>query len=347
MIRRYPLICGFVVLLTLIIFYADFKVTAYNSVRNIWFDKVSRRMVEDRATLVQQPKNLFGMYRPELPWDYVRFFELSAELNVHPLLVSWYQAWGDHDEATFKTEAMHAAHKAGLIPMITWEPWINKFEGFDSRPLDSSLILLNKGCFDPYITRWAREAVRYGHPFMLRPLHEPGNPWYAWSTEHGNSPAVEKEAWQHIVKIFRAEGATNVAFVWTPYTVADTALWPGNEYVDWIGLDIFNYGKLVDHSSWTDMRTLLKKLRDPLQVHGKPFLVAEAGTTNGGGNSADWWSEAFHDLSQSDLQDVRGLVLFNNPAGITPTGIPVDWRMPESLEDLKRYRASLAQLHFR
>jgi len=338
MIRRYPLVWGFLALVMLCALYANSKTVVYNSLRNLWFTEVSRRYVEDRSQLLQDTSRYFGMYRPELPWDYERYFELSADLQVHPRIVSWYQAWGDHDEAAFKQEAFKAAHKAGLLPMVTWEPWINKFEGFEDRALDSSLVLLNKGCFDRYIHRWAREAVRYGHPFFLRPLHEPGNPWYTWSIEHGNSPATVREAWKHIVTIFRQEGANNVAFVWTPYTVADTALWPGDEYVDWIGLDVFNYGTLVDQGMWTDLRSLVKVLRDPLQAHGKPFMLAESGTTAGGGNAADWWVDAFRDLSLPDLKDVRGVVLFDNPVGITPTGLPVDWRMPQAPGDVARYR---------
>src|SRR5438093_1409419 len=47
-------------------------------------------------------------------------------------------------------------------------------------------------------------------------------------------------AWRRVVDIFRAEGATNVAWVWNPIeapAVQDyTPFYPGDDYVDWAGV---------------------------------------------------------------------------------------------------------------
>jgi hypothetical protein len=347
MIRRHPLTSGFAGLLALCVVYAFAKDPVYDTLRETWHRQVDVKLVENRSRLETGTGILLGMYRPELPWDFDGFFRLGAELGATPRIVSWYQAWGDRKDNEFKEDALDACQRAGLVPLITWEPWVTGFAAYREQNPDSSLMLVIQGRFDAYIHTWAHKAVRHHHPFFLRPLHEPGNPWYSWSTAHGNSPVLIRQAWQHIVAIFRDEGADNVAFVWTPYTLADTAAWPGSEYVDWIGLDVFNYGTRVEHGNWRDFEDLVRAERDPLRHFGKPIMLCEVGTTDGGGDPADWWARAFKDMSSPALADIRGLVVFNNPVGITPMGTPVDWTLPDAAADFQRYRPQTRRLKFR
>lgn len=347
MIRRFPLLSGFAGLGSLCVIYAVAKNPVYDTLRETWHRQVDVRLVQDRSTLDLGKGIAFGMYRPELPWDFDGFFKLGRDIGVKPRIVSWYQAWGDQKENEFKSDAMAACERAHLVPLVTWEPWVTGFAQFKRQNPEASLSLVVQGMFDGYIHDWAHKAVRLHRPFLLRPLHEPGNPWYSWSTAHGNSPEMVRQAWRHIVKIFRDEGANNVAFVWTPYTLADTAAWPGSEYVDWIGLDVFNYGTRVEHGSWNGFDALVKGTRDPLKRYGKPLLLCEVGTTDGGGDPVDWWTQAFRTLSTPELSDVRGIVVFNNPVGITPMGTPVDWTLPSTPADLQRYRKHIDRLKFR
>ena len=65
-----------------------------------WYQQVERRLVADRRRLVPPSgTRWFGMYRPELPWDYGRFRQIGAELGVESRIVAWYQSWGDGPDA--------------------------------------------------------------------------------------------------------------------------------------------------------------------------------------------------------------------------------------------------------
>ena len=72
------------------------------------------------------------------------------------------------------------------------------------------------GRFDPYI-RPGQDARRLRRPVRLRFAQEMNGNWYPWS-EHanGNRPHEFVRAWRHIHDIFRAAGATNVEWVWSP-----------------------------------------------------------------------------------------------------------------------------------
>ena len=76
--------------------------------------------------------------------------------------------------------------------------------------------------------------------------HEFNGPWFDWGWQHA-TPAQFVAAWRHIVTLFRNYGATNVIWIWNPnvttrYTAPDLQAWyPGDAYVNWVGLDGYFY----------------------------------------------------------------------------------------------------------
>lgn len=306
----------------------------------VWHRVVALRLVEPASTLAERagwdasrpdsasgtPRWL-GTYRPELPWDFTRWYQMQDTLRTKLRIASWYQAWGDGPDHEFKREAMRNLHREGIVPMITWEPWVGAFDEFRGRNPHASLELVVAGRFDAYLRTWAREAAIHGKPFLLRPFHEPGNPWYPWGPDHGNSPELFRAAWSHVRGIFREEGAVNAAFVWTPWNAADTSYWPGDDEVDWIGLDLFNYGTLAEGGIWMDFESLLRLQYDIFRHHDKPMFVAEAGTSDFGGSKSDWYRDLFGVLRGAAWPRMRAVVLFDNPSGTTATGLPVDWAL--------------------
>jgi|WetSurMetagenome_2_1015567.scaffolds.fasta_scaffold00317_12 hypothetical protein len=285
---------------------------------------VVRNLVHDKADVLDKDGFFLGLYRPELPYQFDRLYAVEDSLGVRVSVVSYYQAWGDGDEYSFKNDVNRSLARGGFVPLITWEPWVNAFPRYKNRRVDSSLALIASGEFDGYIRQWARDAVLFGKPFFVRPGHEMSNAWYSWSGAHGNSPALFKKFWRHVYGIFREEGARNAAFVWCPYASSDTVYYPGNDCVDWIGLDVFNFGSLSQDGMWMDFYTVTKLLYDAVKRYGKPVVVAEAGCAASGGNKNDWYRNLFHDLALGNFPLIKGLVLFDTPHGNTPAGLSVD-----------------------
>lgn len=309
-------------------------------VAELWHRSVVLRMVEPAASLAERagwdatrpdsasgtPRWL-GTYRPELPWDFTRWYQMQDTLGTPLRIASWYQAWGDGPDHEFKGDAMENLHRAGIVPLVTWEPWVGAFDAFRGQNPSRSLELVVAGRFDAYLRSWARAAAIHGRPFFLRPFHEPGNPWYPWGPAHGNDPELFRAAWSHVHGIFREEGARNAAFVWTPWNDADTAFWPGDHQVDWIGLNLFNYGTLAEDGLWLDFVTLLRLQHDVFRRYAKPMLVTEVGTSDFGGSKSDWYRDLFRLFHGPSWPRVRAVVLFDNPSGATSTGLPVDWAL--------------------
>ncbi|MFI5027113.1 MAG: hypothetical protein ACHQCI_10250, partial [Solirubrobacterales bacterium] len=97
-----------------------------------------------------------------------------------------------------------ALQERGVVPMVTVEPYVG------GQP--ASLQDIAAGKYDGYIHSEAASAISYGGEVLLRFAHEMNGDWYPWSGD----PAAYVAAWRHYVDVFRADGASNVRFVWSP-----------------------------------------------------------------------------------------------------------------------------------
>jgi len=294
-------------------------------------------------SLIPKDSLTLGMYRPELPLQYNGFYSVSKKLNALPKIISWYQAWGESDEHQFREKVVSDVGKKGFIPMITWEPWLSEFSRNNGAEPNGGLREIANGNYDSYIRSWARGVVNTRVPILIRWGHEMSNPWYSWSAGFENSPKDYIEAWKHVRKIFREEGAVNASFVWTPYLPSDSVYYPGDAEVDWIGLDIFNFGTVSENGKWLDFYASTKFLYDAFHQIDKPFLITEIATSDFGGNPAEWWKEAILDLRRKKFPKIRGLVFFDTPHGISPTGLPINWSLESHSEIQKLIRSALAE----
>lgn len=82
-------------------------------------------------------------------------------------------------------------------------------------------------------------------PVIWRPLHEAagniyeyqgGTAWFWWGN---NGAEAYKKLWIYMFNYFQQQGLNNLIWVWTTQT-KDNAFYPGDDYVDIIGRDIYN-----------------------------------------------------------------------------------------------------------
>ncbi len=111
--------------------------------------------------------------------------------------------------------------------------------------------------------------------------------WYPWSV--GSTPAEYVLAWHHVHDIFsnKSLDATHLQWIWSvnygdvgSYKAEE--YWVGDNYVDWLGIDGYNWGGSQSWSSWAwpvqvldNMVTRLRKLSPT-----KPLSINEYGTTS-------------------------------------------------------------------
>ncbi|HUB70650.1 MAG TPA: glycosyl hydrolase, partial [Acidimicrobiales bacterium] len=192
------------------------------------------------------------------------------------------------------------------------------------------------GDYDQYLRSAAQQAVAWHGPIMVRFAHEmnlPGSPF--GPGQNGNTPANFIAAWRHVVTVFRQTGATNVSWVWSPNVDCGgdcpfRAFYPGDQWVDWVGLDGYNYAS-VDNVPWMTFEQIFGTSYNELTaLTSKPLMVAETASTELGGSKATWIQQAFAGIPTS-MPDVQAVVWFDIDK-------ETDWRVNSSPSSLTAYR---------
>ena len=233
---------------------------------------------------------------------------------------------------SFIEPSLQALDKNQSQAMVTWEPW-----GYNS-------LLINNGQTDNYIHDFARSARSYGKTFLLRPMHEMNSNWYPWALGDSkvNTNTSNIQAWKHIVNIFRQEGATNAKFVWCINAgnvgagASFVGAYPGDEYVDYVGVDGYNWGTTQSWgSTWTTFdQTFSSSYQALTRISSKPVLIPEWASAEIGGNKAAWIADAFQQLSSSKYSRIVGVYWFHMKK-------ETDWRIDSSQAALEAYKSAL------
>nr|WP_083708864.1 glycosyl hydrolase [Microbacterium sp. ru370.1] len=190
------------------------------------------------------------------------------------------------DFLDFPRSWVESVDAQGVIPMLTWNPtYIDKESCARYRSLCGyDLKKIAEGSYDDYIKKFAGEVKAAGIPIFLRTMHEANGDWYPWNVQKGSSRSSYIAAWRHIHDIFRETGANNVTWVWCPNVkrtsgatanVPLSSFYPGDDYVDWIGLDGYNRGTNMSFSAIFE--TSLKQVSS---FSKKPIMIAELGTAS-------------------------------------------------------------------
>jgi mannan endo-1,4-beta-mannosidase len=181
------------------------------------------------APLPTKPASYLGVFEPGAPPSYDPVSDFAQAAGRRPDLAGYFSGWAEAFNTSFaKTLYAHGVHPYVLID-----------------PTDASVADIAAGVYDGYLREFADSVRDFGHAVVIAFGHEMNAPWYPWGYGHV-PPATFVAAWQHVVNLFRGQGADNVTWIWT--IQADQARtgpikswWPGPKYVDWVGIDGFYY----------------------------------------------------------------------------------------------------------
>ncbi len=218
----------------------------------------------------------YGLPDQDAPWDPGVWNTFEQHAGKKVAFVNFGQGWLE-----FNTLGFQAIQNRGAIPLVTM-------------PLGSRVTLADvaAGKQDRAIRTWAQAAKSWGYPFLFRPWWEVNGDWYPW----GRDPDYVA-AWRHFHDVVVSEGATNVTWDWVTNTIwfdpasDPTPYYPGDAYVDWVGMDAYNWGENpLQEDHWT---TPAETIDPTLQVlkqiaPGKPICICEIASTEIGGEKAPW-----------------------------------------------------------
>ena len=209
-------------------------------------------------------------------------------------LVHVYQNWRN----PVKNSALAALAATGATPVIDWgcTPDVD----------------ITDGSQDAFITSYADQLAQFGRPVFVR--------WFWEMNLTGESRTANClgaqgatgyiAAFQHIVTLFRAAGATNVAFVWCPSIQGSgfaATYYPGDQYVDWIAWD--GYDRKQDPNMLTDQ---FLPFYDHWLPNGKPMMIAETGATT---DQASYVADLTDNLPTL-MPDVKAVLYYDSESSL-------------------------------
>ena len=280
-----------------------------------------------------------GAYISGAPWDPAKIDEFTTMVygasGMKPAVVMWYQDWAHSGIKEFDPRKMNAVVSRGAMPMVTWEPW-DHTKGVNQPQF--ALKTITSGKHDRYIRQWARDAKAWGKPFYLRFGHEMNGNWNTWSPSvNGNKDGEYPAAWRRVHDIFRKEGVTNVRWVWSPNVENNDStpfakVYPGGAYVDWVGIDGYNWGTSQSWSSWQTIGEVFGPSYDKLAaMTGKRMMIAETASTEFGGEKGLWIDEGLLNAVPSRFPRVQAVIWFHENK-------ETDWRVNSSQASLDAYK---------
>jgi hypothetical protein len=202
---------------------------------------------------------------------------------------------------------------------------------------------INDGRFDELIATAARRLARHRRPTLLRWGWEMNTDWFPWSGQsNGRNTAGYVAAWRRLHRIFREQGADNVAWVWSPnWNSAPAEAWnhwrhyyPGDGYVDWVGVSGYN----LDAES---PGALFDGICADYGAR-KPVMITEVGAVDRGGSTKAEWMTAFAAWVRQNPA-VGGVVWFDTD---THPGVTERFRVDSDPAALAAYRAMVRHPRF-
>jgi hypothetical protein len=213
-------------------------------------------------------------------------------------LIHWYAA--DHEGyAIYDHIMVDNAIRLGRIPFVSW-----------GLPIGFS----DKAKLDDWANGIKATAPHLVYIRLFWEFNDPPSGTNSdWSVCHSShTPAQLVQSWRSIVDRFRADGATNVKWVWNPDGTMGSqmyghhcgsvgAAYPGDDYVDFRGFDDYEY----------DTRAQYDAL-DAQTGSSKPMLLGEVGASDSGSpKGATWITNLSKLLENGSLPQIQAVVYFN------------------------------------
>lgn len=280
---------------------------------------------------LRQEKISLGLYSGSGPEALAEISQVEQQLEHRFPILHVYTGFNE-EFSDFRLRKLEPVARESSIPLISWAPGVAKGVLYKE---------IAAGNLDSYLRRWAQGVKAWKSPVFIRFAYEMNMVNMDWNaTESNGGPEAFIHAWRRIHRIFNDEGVTNVRWVWCPHADQQSPnytdlrrYYPGDDYVDWIGLDGYHWGSMPGWEAQAFDR-VFRASYDLMASRNKPMMIAEMGTPADGWNSGQWLISAFDKIAL-DYPRIQAVVYFN--ADFSKRG-EKDWRFTQNNETLKAFR---------
>ncbi len=272
-------------------------------------------------------------------YDFAALDAFVQATGTQPSAMQFTQGWGHNQFDRGLFDRIAARH---MLPIVSWEPWNYDTRGESQDQPDYRLANIIDGRFDDYIRSWAKGMAALPYPVVIRFAHEMNGFWYPWCEQsNGNAKGDYVKAWRHVHDVVNEAKPRNISWLWSPnvsYTNSTPlkALYPGDEYVDWIGLSGY-YGTAGTKNYRSFDHIFTGTFNELATFTNKPIVITETGATDAIGRREQWVREMFSELPHHP--NVIGVIWFEAVKEI-------DWRLASTPDAAQAFGENASQARY-
>ena len=259
------------------------------TVENPWWNEETRALYE--TYFGAESALTWGIYAPGVPfYDSPRFHETEKAVRHEFRFLLEYSDVDTYPPEDLKTTLDNAARDGRTVELT-----------LQTKPLADGNVLMDvlDGKYDEYLGAYAAVVAESGKPVLFRPCNEMNGDWCVYSAFHASKDTdLYKAFYRYLHHIFEENGAlANTIWVWNPnarsYPNFDwnhaLCYYPGDEYVDVVGLTGYNTGTYYPGEHWRSFSEIYDELyREYDARHAQPLMITEFACSGVGGDKAAW-----------------------------------------------------------
>ena len=272
------------------------------------FDEKTREFYD--KYFIDNEKVDFGIFEPTFPFSADKLTQLEEMFDYNfPVTLTY-----NNCSLPFKTEAMNTAKKLGKVVEYT----LYTTDIVNGKEKDITLDIL-EGKYDEYLDSLARGFIEHDNPVLFRLNNEMNGEWVAYSSHSvGKDTDLFIDCWKYIYDRFEAHGVNNLIWVWNPNEKSFPGFsynnylcyYPGNKYVDIVGLTSYNTGNYYKGETWRSFSEAYDHFYyDYIERFSHPMMITEFSCASAGGNKALWHKDMFNKIGNYDR--IKLAILWN------------------------------------
>lgn len=305
----------------------------------------------------------FGGAEDMVSKERIRNFENLARKKI---------VWAQFSQNWFKGLAYPKAQiqtiaDMGVMPYVRLMPRssLDQFKVEKKFTLDNII----NGDFDNELKKWAKNAKQHNIPIIIDFAVEMNGDWFSWSGKFNGAgtkdaygdlnyydgPEKYRDAYRHIIDIFRAKNVNNVTWFFHPNVNSSPNeewnhpkhYYPGDEYIDWIGISI--YGLMYPEGEyWDTFEEVLKEnymqIRDISST--KPLSILEIAVTDHHplGKKDKWLKDTFKIILSQKYLNFKAINYWHE--SWDNEGVIASLKIDSSIESLTAFQVAIKNDRF-
>lgn len=301
-----------------------------------------------RRIFLENERLYWGIFETDAPLNFTELKKIESKLNfTFPILLYYTGLLENEERHPNLPAALQNAKKEGRLLELT-------LQTVEQSPEKGNMVYdVLDGNYDRYLKNYAAEVAASKAPVLFRLGNEMNGDWCVYSALHtSKDPEIFKAFYRYLYAIFEEADADNVIWIWNPNGKSfpdykwneELCYYPGDEYVDVIGMTNYNTGTYYESENWSEFDQLYDELYAKyVQRYDKPLMITEFSSSSVGGSKENWVANMFQHIGK--YKRLRVAIWWDGCDWDQEGNVARSYFIDESEELVRLFRDNLARFH--